>query len=327
MAKRKSITKSKSRKKKKQASSFVVAVRRVFIIVSVVLACLIGVLYLYDYLYPTTGKHPVAKEQKKPAAPAKPAPAQKKKEETSSIKPSRPKTTTFKVPANAEIPRLQAKRPEQVIRHEGYTVSYNSDYKIANWVAYELTAEEAKSKKTERSNKFVPDPMVKGATATNEDYTRTGYDRGHLAPAGDMKWSAKAMRESFYLSNICPQKPALNRGIWKDLEEQSRLWAKDYGALYIATGPVMTDSMKRMGKNRIGVPDAFYKVICYVSGTEYKAIAFILENRDYKKTSLKSMAIPVDSVEKVTGIDFFPAVPDDQEKQMEAKIDWDSWSF
>ena len=180
---------------------------------------------------------------------------------------------------------------------------------------------------TERSNKFVPDPMVKGATATNEDYTRTGYDRGHMAPAGDMKWSAKAMRESFYFSNICPQKPALNRGIWKELEEQSRLWAKDYGSLLIATGPVITDNMKRMGKNRVGVPGAFYKVICYVSGSEYKAIAFILENKDYKKTSLKSMVIPVDSVEKVTGIDFFPAVPDEQERVMEAKIDWDSWSF
>lgn len=333
MAKRKS--KAKSKKKKKQIPSFVTAIKRVFVFISLALACMIGILFLYDYLYPTTRKQPVAKEQKQPVAKeqkktvslAKPAPEQKKKADPSPIKPSRTKTSTFKVPANAEIPRLQVKRSEQVIRHEGYTVSYNSDYKIANWVAYELTPEEAKSKKAERSNKFVPDPMVKGATATNEDYTRTGYDRGHLAPAGDMKWSAKAMRESFYLSNICPQKPALNRGIWKELEEQSRMWANDYGALLIATGPVMTDDMKRLGKNRVGIPKAFYKVICYVSGDKYKAIGFILENKDYKKTELKSMAIPVDSVEKVTGIDFFPAVPDEQENVMEAKVDWDSWSF
>lgn len=327
MVKRKGKTKSKSRKKKKQVSSFVLAVKRIFVIVSAILACTIGVLFLYDYLYPATSQKPVAKEQKKPVAPVKPASQQKKKDEPSSIKPSQPRTTTFKVPANAEIPKLQTKRPEQVICHEGYTVSYNSDYKIANWVAYELTPEEAKSKKTERSNKFVPDPLVKGATATNEDYTRTGYDRGHLAPAGDMKWSAKAMRESFYLSNICPQKPGLNRGIWKELEELSRMWANDYGILLIATGPVITDDMKRMGTNRIGVPGAFYKVICYVSGDKYKAIGFIMENRDYKSTTLRSMAIPVDSVEKVTGIDFFPSVPDEQEKEMEAKIDWDSWSF
>lgn len=335
MAKRKS--KAKSRKKKAKGGSVASIIRRIFVFAALVVICFIGILYAYNYLYPTPGKKTVAIEQKKPVASAKDKPAKKKTEtasKTSSketlseeITPSRPRTTTFKVPANVEIPQLKVKRTEQVIRHEGYTVSYNSDFKIANWVAYELTAKEAKSKKTERSNKFVPDPQVKGATATNEDYTRTGYDRGHLAPAGDMKWSAKAMRESFYLSNICPQKPALNRGIWKELEEQSRMWATDYGALWIATGPVMTDNMKRLGKNRVGIPQAFYKVICYVSGNEYKAIAFIFENKDYKKTALKSMAIPVDSVEKVTGIDFFPAVPDDQENIMEAKIDWNSWSF
>lgn len=345
MAKRRS--KAKSKKKKVKGASFVSVIRRIFVFAALIVICFIGLLYVYNYLYPTSGKKPVVVERKKAEVPAKVKPANKKttptdkkikpadkkakpvdkKAASGEIIPSRPKTTTFKVPANVEIPQLKVKRTEQVIRHEGYTVSYNSDYKIANWVAYELTAEEAKSKKNERSNKFVPDPKVKGATATNEDYTRTGYDRGHLAPAGDMKWSAKAMRESFYLSNICPQKPALNRGIWKELEEQSRLWANDYGPVWIVTGPVMTDNMKRLGKNRVGVPKSFYKVICYVSGTEYKAIAFILDNKDYKKTSLKSMAIPVDSVEKVTGIDFFPNVPDEQERAMEAKIDWDSWSF
>ena len=267
MAKRKG--KAKSRKKKSQGPSWVSVIRRTFVLAALLVICFIGVLYVYNYLYPVSEKKTVVVEQKKPAAPVSPS-------VPGEIKPSVPKAATFKIPANAEIPKLQAKRSEQVIRHEGYTVSYNSDYKIANWVAYELTGEEAKSKKAERSNKFVPDPAVKGATATNEDYTRTGYDRGHLAPAGDMKWSAKAMRESFYFSNICPQKPGLNRGIWKELEEQSRLWAKDYGSLLIATGPVITDGMKQMGKNRVGVPGAFYKVICYVSGNEYKAIAFIL---------------------------------------------------
>lgn len=322
MAKRKS--KTKSRKKKNNGASFVSMVRRLFVLAALVVICFIGVLYVYNYWYPQSPKKPASTS----AGKSKPQGKQDEKESAhKGIVPSRPKTNTFKYPANVEVPRLTAKRPEQIIRHEGYTVSYNSDYKIANWVAYELTAKEAVSKKTERSNKFVPDPQLKGATATNQDYTRTGYDRGHLAPAGDMKWSAKAMRESFYLSNICPQKPALNRGIWKDLEEQTRLWARDYGAVQIATGPVIDGKLKRLGKNRVGIPKAFYKVICYVSGNEYKAIGFILENRDYKKTSLKSTAIPVDSVEKVTGIDFFPAVPDQQEKKMEASIDWDNWSF
>lgn len=326
MAKRKS-TRKKSRQKKKQGSLFLSTLKRMFIVAALVVVCFIAILYLYNYLYPVSGRQPDKVEQKSAEKQPGVKSTSSEKDPLRETKPSRSDTKTFKVPANAEIPELQAKRREQVIRHEGYTVSYNSDYKIANWVAYELTAEEAKSQKTERSNKFVPDPMVKGATATNEDYTRTGYDRGHLAPARDMKWSAKAMRESFYLSNICPQRPGLNRGIWKDLEEQCRLWAKEYNSLLIATGPVITDSMKQMGKNRVGVPDAFYKVICYASEGKYSAIAFIMENRDYKNTPLKSMVIPVDSVEKVTGIDFFPAIPDEQEKAMEAKINWDSWSF
>ena len=295
----------------------------------IVVACFIGLLFFYNYFYPASEKQPVAKEQKEhPGVSDKlsVSPDATSEKKTSSVL-SASSTKTFKIPANTEIPHLQVKRSEQVIKHEGYTVSYNSDYRIANWVAYELTADEAKSKKAERSNKFVSDPMVKGASSTNEDYTRTGYDRGHLAPAGDMKWSGKAMRESFYLSNICPQKPGLNRGIWKDLEEQCRLWAMDNGSLLVVTGPVLSHDMKRLGKNQVAIPKSFYKVLCYHTGNQYKAIAFLFENRDYDGATLKSMAISVDSVEKVTGINFFPSIPDEQQKSMEAAVDLRSWSF
>ena len=303
-----------------------------FIGAFIVVACFIGFLFIYDFFAPMAGHEPVALEKKGQetvsSKKAVTAPKQKVQDKTSAKKaPAKPSTKTFKIPANTEIPRLKEKRQEQVIKHEGYTVSYNSEYRIANWVAYELTATEAKSKKTERSNKFVSDPQVKGATAMNEDYTRSGYDRGHLAPAGDMKWSAKAMRESFYLSNICPQKPKLNRGIWKDLEEQCRLWALDNGSLLIVTGPVITGDMKRLGKNKVAIPKSFYKVLCYYTEKGYKGIGFLFENRDYKDNSLKSMVIPIDSVEKVTGSDFFPSIPDEQEKEMEATVDWSSWSF
>lgn len=303
-----------------------------FIGAFIVVACFIGFLFIYDFFAPMAGHEPVALEKKGQetvsSKKAVTAPKQKVQDKTSAKKaPAKPSTKTFEIPANTEIPRLKEKRQEQVIKHEGYTVSYNSEYRIANWVAYELTATEAKSKKTERSNKFVSDPQVKGATAMNEDYTRSGYDRGHLAPAGDMKWSAKAMRESFYLSNICPQKPKLNRGIWKDLEEQCRLWALDNGSLLIVTGPVITGDMKRLGKNKVAIPKSFYKVLCYYTEKGYKGIGFLFENRDYKDNSLKSMVIPIDSVEKVTGIDFFPSIPDEQEKEMEATVDWSSWSF
>ena len=236
-------------------------------------------------------------------------------------------TKSIKLPEGAELPVCKSKRTEQIIRHKGYTVSYNSDYRVANWVAYELTREEAQSDKAERKNKFVIDPDVKGATAINEDYTGTGYDRGHLAPAADMKWSLQAMQESFYLSNITPQKPKLNRGIWKDLEEQCRLWALDNGALLIATGPVLKPELKRMGKNRVAIPKQFYKVVCMIRDNQYEAVGFLFENRDYGSMPLQKMMIPVDSVESVTGIDFFPALPDDIEQRVEAKVNPNAWSF
>ena len=324
--------------KKKRASSFMSSVKKMLLGAFAVVVCFIGVLFIYNWFYPVSKTRPVEKKQDRAETIVRPnisdkggsgTSGKKAAQATKNKQTTNPKkeTSAYTFQEGAEIPRLKNKQKEQVIKHEGYTVSYNSEYRIANWVAYELTATEAKNKKTERSNKFVPDPQVKGSTAMNEDYTRSGYDRGHLAPAGDMKWSAKAMRESFYLSNICPQKPKLNRGIWKDLEEQCRLWALDNGSLLIVTGPVITGDMKRLGKNRVAIPKAFYKVLCYHTEKGYKGIGFLFENRDYKDNSLKSMAIPIDSVEKATGIDFFPSIPDDQENEMEAAVDWSRWSF
>ncbi|MDD4591460.1 MAG: DNA/RNA non-specific endonuclease [Parabacteroides sp.] len=321
MAKRKG--RRTTRKKRNDSSSFLTEIKRMIIAAVLVVLCFILLLYAYNYFCsPDSDKGNERVKKEKVTAEMDAALEDRGKE---TISPS--DTKTFRIPAGLELPRLTVNRQEQIIKHEGYTVSYNSNYCIANWVAYELTSQEAKSSKNERYNKFVPDPMVEGATAYNEDYTRTGFDRGHMAPAGDMKWSAKAMRESFYFSNICPQKPGLNRGIWEQLEEQCRLWAKDNGSLLIVAGPVITENMRRMGKDRIGVPQFFYKVLCYRKGKTYEGIGFLFENRDYGDTKLESMAVPIDSVEKVTGIDFFPALPDSEENKMEATIDWSSWSF
>ena len=278
--------------KKKRASSFMSSVKKMLLGVFAVVVCFIGVLFIYNWFYPVSKTRLVEKKQDRAEAIVRPKISDKGGSGTSGKKAAQatknkqttnPKkeTSAYTFQGGAEIPRLKNKQKEQVIKHEGYTVSYNSDYKIANWVAYELTSKEATSKKNERSNKFVSDPMVKGASATNEDYTRSGYDRGHMAPAGDMKWSAKAMRESFYLSNICPQKPGLNRGIWKDLEEQARLWAKENGSLLIVTGPVITDDLKRLGKNRVGIPKTFYKVICTITNGKPEGVGFLFDNKDY----------------------------------------------
>ena len=296
------------------------------------LVCLIGLLYVYNYFFPVS-RTTLGSRKPVPEEAAVPARRKVERPETAREEVDRPHSNAgaarYTFPARAEIPEWEAgkKRKEQIIRHEGYTVSYNSDYRIANWVAYELTSKEANSKKAERSNKFVPDPLVKGATALNEDYTRTGYDRGHLAPAGDMKWSMKAMRESFYLSNICPQDPDLNRGIWKELEEQIRLWASENGSLLVVTGPIITDDLRRLGKNRVGIPKRFFKVVCTQTAGRPEGVGFLFDNRDYGDTSLRSMMIPIDSVESVTGIDFFPSLPDSIERPMEASVNKSCWSI
>ncbi len=147
----------------------------------------------------------------------------------------------------------------------------------------------------------------------------SGYDRGHMAPAADMKWSKQAMAESFYMSNICPQNPNLNRGDWNDLEEKSRQWAKKYGAVYIACGPVYDHGKpKRIGNNKVAVPDAFYKVILINDSKTPQAIGFLFPNKAGHKP-LKKYIVTVDSVEKRTGIDFFPALPDEVENRIEAE--------
>ena len=313
-------TRSKRAKKttaRRPAPTWLNFTRRIFLIFFAAVLCLVGIFFVYDY-FDSARVIRSAKEARLEKKGQSPIPAAERESEDKSLS----------VPDQLEIPRLENGAKEQVIRHEGYTVSYNSDYRIANWVAYELTAAEATSQRAERSNKFVPDPAVKGATAYNEDYTRTGYDRGHLAPAGDMKWSMKAMRESFYLSNICPQKPGLNRGIWKDLEEQIRLWAKENDRVWIATGPIITSGMRRMGKDRIGVPDAFYKVVCMEVDGRMEGIGFLFENRDYANgQSPKTVALPIDKVEEAARVDFFPALPDKEEARMEADIRWSCWSF
>lgn len=217
-----------------------------------------------------------------------------------------------------EIPIMRSNIGGQILKRKGYTLSYNADYKTSQWVAWELTRKETKGKEG-RTDKFLPDPDVLGAKAYTSDYTKSGYDRGHMAPAADMKWSRQAMEESFFMSNICPQNPNLNRRDWNDLEEKSRQWAKKYGAVYIACGPIYdTKRPKRIGNNKIAVPDAFYKVILINDKKNPKAIGFIFPNKAGHKP-LNKYIVTVDSVEIRTNIDFFPTLPDEIENRIEAE--------
>jgi endonuclease G len=221
-----------------------------------------------------------------------------------------------------EIPKV--KESGVVISHTGYSLLYNEEHEQASWVAYELTKEET-VKVYERSNRFKPDPEVSTLTANDADYAGSGYDKGHLAPAADMGWSSTAMAESFYYSNMSPQVPGFNRGIWKKLEELVRDWAIEYNSLLIVTGPVLTKGLKTIGPDHVSIPELFYKVILDNHEPEIKGIAFLIPNAS-QSASLQTFVVSIDSVESVTGIDFFPEFPNEALIEKTSQIaQWD-WS-
>lgn len=221
------------------------------------------------------------------------------------------------------LPR--AKKGE-VIQHYGYYVSYNEQHEQANWVAYELTKDEI-VKTVERSNSFKPDDNVRTGSATSKDYQNSGFDRGHLAPAADLSWSARSEQESFYYSNMSPQRAGFNRGIWKSLETLVRQWAYDNDAILVITGPVLRDGLPQIGEaNKISVPEYYWKVIIDYTGPEVKGIGFILPNRKTDR-DIQDFVQTIDSIESLTGFDFFHAIPDDEEAAIESTYQIKSWSW
>ena len=219
----------------------------------------------------------------------------------------------------------------QIINHFAYTLSYNEQHEQADWVAYILTRGRVSDKVTGRTDNFRPDPLVTTGSAELADYKSADangqhYDRGHLAPAADMAWAAEAMDESFYLSNMSPQTAGFNRGIWKYLEEQLRAWALEYDTLFVVTGPVLTDGLPKLGPNDVSIPEYYYKVILRFEPSDTLAIGFILPNAS-SKSPLSSFAVTVDSVEMLTGIDFFIALPDFTEESVESSLCLSCWNW
>ena len=214
----------------------------------------------------------------------------------------------------------------EIEHHTGYSLEYNENTEQPYWVAYELTAKEV-SGTVKRKNAFRPDPAISTGSAELSDYKGSGYDRGHLAPAADMKWSDQAMSESFFMSNMSPQNPSFNRGIWKKLEDLVREWAVENDKILIATGPIFQgSSYKTMGANNVAVPTHYYKVILDYTQPELKGIGFILAN-EKGSNYLQEYAYSIDQVEKVTGIDFFYQLPDDIEESLESQLDLQQWSW
>lgn len=223
-----------------------------------------------------------------------------------------------------ELPAIQA--TDTILSYTGFTINYNPDQLIPNWVAYELAADELDGD-VPRATGFSMDLSYKDRQAMREDYSNTGWDKGHMAPSADMKWSKAAMSESFYLTNVCPQNPDLNGRDWHTLENRVRDWARQYGRVWVVCGPLVQENRYgTIGERQVAVPDGFFKaVLRQESDGTFRAIAFVFENSSARQP-LKDAVIAVDDLESLTGYDLFPNLDDSIEEFVESSASWDAWA-
>lgn len=215
--------------------------------------------------------------------------------------------------------------PEILCPYTGFTVSFNPSWHVPNYVAWELLRSELEGSSSRSSHRFAPDNEVYGCSSL-ADYRNSGFDRGHMAPAADMKWSEESMRDCHLLTNIVPQDHSLNSGIWNSLEMKSRNYADRDSAVIIICGPVLSDRITRTIGRGVAVPERFFKVILAPYANPPRAIAWVLPNRSVRE-SLGSMAMTVDQVEEITGFDFFSALPDSLEQQVESTLHIRDWNI
>ncbi|MFD0863710.1 DNA/RNA non-specific endonuclease [Sungkyunkwania multivorans] len=213
----------------------------------------------------------------------------------------------------------------QVIHHNYFSLSYSEPHEQAEWVAYELKKKHLSNNNFKRPY-FEVDQAVRTKAAHWRNYKNSGYDRGHLCPAGDRSFSREAFEETFITSNISPQMHDFNSGIWNRLEQKVRYWAQRYDGVYVVTGGILEDRLHSIGEEEVSIPKYFYKVLLDNSGGRTKMIAFLLPHAASDRP-LYEFVVSVDSIEKRTGIDFFPQLEDGKEARLEAKSDYKEWSF
>lgn len=217
---------------------------------------------------------------------------------------------------------LQPQSSGEIVNHSFYTLAYSEEDEQAKWVYYVLTPELINGGQS-RTDDFRADPAVSTGSASLNDYKGSGYDRGHLCPAADMALNKTSMSESFFLSNMSPQVPGFNRGIWSTLEDQVRKWALSYQKLYVVTGPIFKDNKGTIGENKVTVPGYYYKVL--FDGKD-RMIGLILPN-EASSNKLDQFVVTVDVIEKETGVDFFSALEDQLEIRLEGEVQLINWSF
>ncbi|MEZ4840928.1 MAG: DNA/RNA non-specific endonuclease [Flavobacteriaceae bacterium] len=212
-----------------------------------------------------------------------------------------------------------------IIKHNYYTLSYNEAFEQAEWVAYELKATHLSNTNRNRPL-FELDDKIKTKSAHWNNFKNSGYSKGHLCPAGDRKFSEKAYNETFLTSNVSPQQNDFNAGVWNRLEQKVRYWASKEKHLYIITGGVLEKNLKTIGNEKVAVPKYFYKILLDYSNPQIKAIAFLIPHKNSEKP-LYTFVTSIDELEALTNIDFFPALPDTIENELEASSNYKNWSF
>jgi endonuclease G, mitochondrial len=208
------------------------------------------------------------------------------------------------------------------VEHTYFTLAYSEPHEQAAWVAYELTRDRLNNNWADRPNSFRPDQAVSTESATPRDYSGSGYDKGHLCPAADMAFDSTAIDETFFMSNMSPQLRGFNAGIWRELEELVRDWARKFKRVYIVTGPILTNPKEQIGFSKVSVPIAYYKVL--YAPEQHKAIGFMLPNQVSDKPVM-DYSCSIDKVEKTTGIDFFPTLLGGLNEELEASFDPVAW--
>ena len=220
---------------------------------------------------------------------------------------------------------LPTSTTNQIVHHQNYSLSYSEEHEQAEWVAYELKESQLSSVNHKRPY-FEIDKAVKTGAANWRNYKKSGYDRGHLCPAGDRRFSKEAHDETFLTSNISPQNHAFNAGVWNRLEQKVRYWAKKNKGVFVITGGVLKNGLNNIGDENVSVPEQFYKVLLDNTNGEIKILAFLLPHED-SKLPLYKFVVSVDTIESLSGIDFFPQLEDNIEDKLEKSNSYKSWSF
>jgi len=223
-------------------------------------------------------------------------------------------------------PLAKSLHDDQVISRSTYDLSYNDEHEVANWVSHTIGTKELRNC-VQRSDSFRIDPLVKNGSSSPADYANSGYDRGHLLPAGDMKFDATAMKDTFYMSNMTPQPAKFNRGRWSVLENLARAWGLKYKKIWIVSGPILKENLPKIGvKNMVSVPTDYFKVILRQDGSSFKAIGFLM-NTEVPYNDIAPYALTINQIEDLSGVDFFPTLEDKVEEEIESEIRLEDWDF